>query len=148
MGELGDAVWKYLEVLEVDPDNAVARRQVGRVATAVRQFDEKAPAAAGSRRSRSRTAGGASLANVQSDGDMTAWLTNLLLDGARGHRPGVRLPVGFQAARPVDGDKAAKPPAVRRSRKKARKTHSPVSFRRSAWERTSGRSASRNRARP
>jgi hypothetical protein len=42
-GELGDAVWAYLEVLEVDPDNAEARRQVGRVAAAVRQFDRAAP---------------------------------------------------------------------------------------------------------
>ncbi len=42
-GELGEAVWAYLEVLEVDPDNAVARRQVGRVATAVREFDRAAP---------------------------------------------------------------------------------------------------------
>jgi hypothetical protein len=42
-GELGDAVWAYLAVLEVDPDNAAARRQVGKVATAVRQFDETAP---------------------------------------------------------------------------------------------------------
>jgi hypothetical protein len=39
-GDLGPAVWAYLEVLEVDPDNATARRQVGQVATAVRQFDE------------------------------------------------------------------------------------------------------------
>lgn len=38
-GELDQAVWAYLEVLEVDPDNAAARKQVGRVATAVRQFD-------------------------------------------------------------------------------------------------------------
>src|SRR5215471_5673212 len=38
-GELGEAVWAYLAVLEVDPDNATARRQVGQVATAVRQFD-------------------------------------------------------------------------------------------------------------
>jgi hypothetical protein len=30
-------------VLEVDPDNALARRQVGQVATAVRQFDRTAP---------------------------------------------------------------------------------------------------------
>ena len=42
-GELGEAVWAYLEVLEVDPENAVARRQVGKVATAVRQFDRSAP---------------------------------------------------------------------------------------------------------
>src|SRR5439155_115336 len=41
--ELGQAVWAYLEVLEVDPDNAAARRQVGQVATAVRQFDKTAP---------------------------------------------------------------------------------------------------------
>jgi hypothetical protein len=42
-GELGEAVWAYLEVLEVDPDNATARRQVGQVVTAVRQFDNAAP---------------------------------------------------------------------------------------------------------
>jgi hypothetical protein len=42
-GELGEAVWAYLAVLEVDPDNATARRQVGKVATAVRQFDRTAP---------------------------------------------------------------------------------------------------------
>jgi hypothetical protein len=42
-GELGSAVWAYLEVLEVDPDNTAAKRQVGQVATAVRQFDRSAP---------------------------------------------------------------------------------------------------------
>jgi hypothetical protein len=42
-GELGEAVWAYLGVLEVDPDNATARRQVGQVVTAVRQFDETVP---------------------------------------------------------------------------------------------------------
>ena len=42
-GKLGEAVWEYLKVLEVDPDNPKARRQVGQVATAVRQFDESAP---------------------------------------------------------------------------------------------------------
>jgi len=41
-GELGEAVWAYLEVLEVDPDNDAARRQVAGVATAVRQFDRVA----------------------------------------------------------------------------------------------------------
>ena len=30
-GELGDAVWAYLEVLETEPDNVPARRQVARV---------------------------------------------------------------------------------------------------------------------
>jgi hypothetical protein len=42
-GELGQAVWAYLEVLEVDPDNAAARHQVGQIATAVRQFDRTMP---------------------------------------------------------------------------------------------------------
>jgi hypothetical protein len=42
-GELGMAFWAYLEVLETDPDNAAARRQVGQVVTAVRQFDRFAP---------------------------------------------------------------------------------------------------------
>src|SRR5581483_7952837 len=42
-GELGQAVWAYLEVLEVDPDNPTARRQVSQVATAVRQFDAVTP---------------------------------------------------------------------------------------------------------
>src|SRR5438067_11935604 len=42
-GDLDAAVWAYLEVLEVDPDNETARRQVGRVAAALRQFDRLAP---------------------------------------------------------------------------------------------------------
>lgn len=43
-GELGEAVWAYLEVLETDPDNVPARKQVGRVVTAVRKFDLSTPA--------------------------------------------------------------------------------------------------------
>jgi hypothetical protein len=42
-GELGQAMWAYLQVLEVDPDNPAARRQVGQVANVVRQFDRTAP---------------------------------------------------------------------------------------------------------
>src|SRR4029077_18482650 len=42
-GELGQAVWAYLEVLEVDPANSAAKKQVAQVATAVRQFDSAAP---------------------------------------------------------------------------------------------------------
>jgi hypothetical protein len=51
-GELGEAVWAYLSVLEVDPDNARARRQVGQVATAVRQFDQSEPGRRWSKRVR------------------------------------------------------------------------------------------------
>lgn len=43
-GELAQAFWIYLEVLEVDPDNPIAKRHVGQIATAVRQFDRSAPA--------------------------------------------------------------------------------------------------------
>ena len=43
-GELGEAVWAYLEVLETDPDNGPARQQVGRVVAAVRTFDLSTPA--------------------------------------------------------------------------------------------------------
>src|SRR3954453_4856372 len=43
-GELGEAVWAYLEVLETDPDNGPARQQVGRVVAAVRKFDLSTPA--------------------------------------------------------------------------------------------------------
>jgi hypothetical protein len=42
-GQLGEAVWAYLAVLEVEPDNQEAARQVGQVAAAVRQFDRSAP---------------------------------------------------------------------------------------------------------
>lgn len=39
-GDLGEAIWAYLEVLQIDPDNPEARKQVGKVTTAVRQFDQ------------------------------------------------------------------------------------------------------------
>jgi hypothetical protein len=42
-GALGEAVWAYLDVLEVDPDHPTARHQVSRVVTAVRQFDRRRP---------------------------------------------------------------------------------------------------------
>ncbi len=42
-GELGQAIWAYLEVLEVDPDNPQARKQIAQVVTAVRQFDTIMP---------------------------------------------------------------------------------------------------------
>lgn len=67
-GELGEAVWAYLEVLEVDPDNATARRQVGQVVTAVRQFDKAAP-------------GRRWLAQLQRKARLKRWVTNLKNDG-------------------------------------------------------------------
>jgi hypothetical protein len=39
-GELGEAVWAYMNVLETDPEHPIAVKQVRQVATAVRQFDE------------------------------------------------------------------------------------------------------------
>jgi hypothetical protein len=76
-GELGDAVWKYLEVLETDPDNSVARRQVGRVATAVRQFDEKAPGRRWFKKLQKQNRWRRWMANMNTDGDLTGWLTNV-----------------------------------------------------------------------
>jgi hypothetical protein len=76
-GELGDAVWKYLEVLEMDPDNAQARRQVGRVATAVRQFDEKAPGRRWFKKLQKQNRWRRFMSNMNSDGDMGGWLTNV-----------------------------------------------------------------------
>ncbi len=42
-GALDGAVWAYLDVLEVDPDNPVARQQVAQVVTTIRHFDRVAP---------------------------------------------------------------------------------------------------------
>src|SRR3954470_22080953 len=42
-GELGPAVGAYLEVLEVDPDNGPAPKQISQVVTAVRQFGTVIP---------------------------------------------------------------------------------------------------------
>ncbi len=42
-GELAKATWAYLAVLEVDPNNPKARKQISRIATAVRQFDTTSP---------------------------------------------------------------------------------------------------------
>ena len=70
-GELGEAVWAYLAVLEVDPDNATAKRQVGKVATAVRQFDNTAP-------------GRRWLRAMQKRGRFRRWLAEWWGDGGEG----------------------------------------------------------------
>jgi hypothetical protein len=76
-GELGDAVWEYLGVLEIDPDNATARRQVGKVATAVRQFDNTAPGRRWLKRIRKQTRFRRWAAQLN-EGDGAGWLNSLL----------------------------------------------------------------------
>jgi hypothetical protein len=78
-GELGEAVWAYLEVLEVDPDNATARRQVGQVVTAVRQFDKAAPGRRWFNKIRRETRFRRWAAGIQEVGsDGSSWLNGLL----------------------------------------------------------------------
>jgi hypothetical protein len=74
-GELGEAVWAYLAVLEVDPDNATARHQVGQVATAVRQFDQTAPGRRWRKKLQKQTRIRRWMANWDPDGEAT---TNVL----------------------------------------------------------------------
>jgi len=76
-GELGDAVLAYLAVLEVDPDNATARRQVGLVATAVRQFDQAAPGRRWLKRLQQRSRLQRFLARLR-EGEAVEWVGNLL----------------------------------------------------------------------
>jgi hypothetical protein len=75
-GQLGDAVWAYLTVLEIDPDNTTARRQVGKVATAVRQFDQTAPGRVWFKRLKKQKRFQRWMANVNGDGE--SWLNSLL----------------------------------------------------------------------
>ena len=72
-GALGDAVWEYLEVLEVDPDNAAARKQVGKVATAVRQFDQTAPGRRWQKKMQRQNAFRRMFANWGGDGESAGW---------------------------------------------------------------------------
>ena len=74
-GALGEAVWAYLEVLEVDPDNAAARRQVGQVAAAVRQFDRAAPGRRWRKRLEKRARWRRLLASWRSEETSSGWLT-------------------------------------------------------------------------
>src|SRR5262249_48971342 len=77
-GELGEAVWAYLAVLEVDPDNAKARRQVGKVATAVRQFDQTAPGRRWLKKLRKQTRFRRWMAGWNQESDATSLLSGVL----------------------------------------------------------------------
>jgi hypothetical protein len=76
-GELGEAVWAYLAVLEVDPDNATARRQVGKVATTVRQFDGTAPGRRWMKQLQRRR-GFTRWMQQWKEGETGDWITNLM----------------------------------------------------------------------
>ncbi len=78
-GQLGEAVWEYLQVLEVDPDNPTARRQVGQVVTAVRQFDRAAPGRIWLDKMRRRERFRRWLDSTVRDGDSLRWLTIVLV---------------------------------------------------------------------
>jgi hypothetical protein len=77
-GELGEAVWAYLEVLEVDPDNATARRQVGQVVTAVRQFDKAAPGRRWLKQLQRQTRFRRWAANLKNNGDAAGWVSGTI----------------------------------------------------------------------
>lgn len=76
-GELGQAVWSYLSVLEVDPDNQEARRQVSQVAAAVRQFDRAAPGRRWLHRLRRQARFRQWMAAWQQESSLTRWLLGL-----------------------------------------------------------------------
>jgi len=78
-GQLGEAVWEYLQVLEVDPDNPTARRQVGQVVAAVRQFDRAAPGRVWLERLRRRERFRNWMATALRDGDSFRWLALVLM---------------------------------------------------------------------
>ena len=105
-GELGEAVWAYLEVLETEPDNAPARKQIARVVTAVRQFDLSTPAR--------RMAAGLP------PEDDRPWWTRLPLGGVSSVLGGfiVGLLVGILLTRPPapprDPSEKPEPPAVKK----------------------------------
>ena len=77
-GELAEAVWAYLEVLEVDPDNATARRQVGQVAAAVRTFDRLATGRRWRRRLEKQARFRRALAAWESGEGMPGWALAVL----------------------------------------------------------------------
>jgi hypothetical protein len=109
-GELGEAVWEYLGVLEVDPDNQTARRQVGKVATAVRQFDEEAPGRRWLRKIQKQTRFRRWLASWSSgENEVPTWLSGLLWSLLVAAAFGIGYVYGAQSAAP--------PPAASQDKK-------------------------------
>jgi hypothetical protein len=110
-GELGEAVWAYLEVLEVDPDNATARRQVGQVVTAVRQFDRAAPGRRWFNKIRRETRFRRWAAGVQAaSGDSTGLLNGVLWFVLILSALICGYVMGIQGSKPADGSAPPTPP--------------------------------------
>lgn len=105
-GELGGAVWSYLEVLEVDPDNATARSQVGQVVAAVRQFDQTAKGRIWKRQvereARARTGADEGV----SVGKAIVWVAVVFLALAVGYLLGSSYPLSASLTAPPDGPMA------------------------------------------
>jgi len=78
-GELGEAVWTYLGVLEIDPDNVTARRQVGQVVAAVRHFDADIPGRRWLKRLRKQAKFRHWTSSWTTDYSGASWLNMLLL---------------------------------------------------------------------
>lgn len=108
-GELGEAVWAYLEVLETDPDNATARKQVGRVVTAVRKFDLSTPARRVALGMPPREATGI-WKHLPAYDSMLAGAVLVLIGVVVGLLIGIALPRG----EPVDSGLPAEPPKLNR----------------------------------
>jgi hypothetical protein len=100
-GELGKAVWAYLAVLEVDPDNATARRQVGQVATAVRQFDQTAPGRRWLKRLQKQAGFRRWLARL-TEGEGSGWLGTILYGLVVFAALVLGYFIGVQSARPPE----------------------------------------------
>jgi hypothetical protein len=112
-GELGEAVWAYLEVLEVDPDNATARRQVGQVVTAVRQFDQAAPGRRWFNKIRRQTRFRRLAAGMQqAGGDATGWLGGLFWFAVILSALVCGYVMGVQGTKPPEGAAPAPSPAA------------------------------------
>jgi hypothetical protein len=110
-GQLGDAVWEYLDVLEVDPDNAVARRQVGKVVTAVRQFDQTAPARRWTKKMQRQNRFRRWLTNWSGDGEQSGWLSSLLWFTLVMSALILGFTLGQQSSKPSGPDETAGKPA-------------------------------------
>lgn len=108
-GKLGEAVWAYLEVLEVDPDNTTARKQVGSVVTAVRQFDETAPGRRYLTKLHKKKRFRRWMANASDSGEAAGWLSTALIFVVVVGALVVGYMMGVQSANPGESSPSTTP---------------------------------------